>query len=87
MTLSSYDYEIQCRQGSQQANADGCSKLPLPVSFQEIPIPGETTLVMEHLDAMPLSAKQVRLWTQCNPVFFKVATSICFTRLAGASGT
>ena len=54
LTLSSYD---QYRQSSQQANADGCSRLPLPVSFQEIPIPGETILVMEHLNTMPVSAK------------------------------
>ena len=61
LILSSYDYEIQYRQGSQQANADGCNRLPLPVSFQKIPIPGETILMMEHLDTMPVSAKQVRL--------------------------
>ena len=66
LTLISYDYYIQYRQGSQQANADGCSRLPLPLSFQEVPIPGKTILVMEHLDTTPVSAKQVRLWTQRN---------------------
>ena len=44
--LTIYDYETQYRQGSQQANADGCSRLPLPVSFQEFPISGETILVI-----------------------------------------
>ena len=34
LTLSGYDYEIQYRQSSQQAKADGCSRLPLPVSSQ-----------------------------------------------------
>ena len=72
MTLSSYDYEIQYRQGSQQANADGCSILPLPVSALEIPIPGETILVLEHLDTTPVAAKQVRLWIQHDPLLSKV---------------
>ena len=58
-TLSSYGYEIQYRQGSQQANADGCSRLPLQVSFQEIPLLSEIILVMEHLDIIPVSAKRV----------------------------
>ena len=57
MTLSSYDYEIQYRQGSQQANADGCSRLPLPVSAPQIPIPSKTILVMAHLDTTPVAAK------------------------------
>ena len=72
LTLCSYDHEIQYRQGSQQANADWCSRLPLPVSFQEIPIPGETILVMERLDTTPVSAKQVTLWIQHDPVLSKV---------------
>ena len=72
MTLSSYDYEIQYRQGSQQANADGCSRLLLPVNAPQIPIPGEAVVVMEHLDTTPVAAKQVRLWTQHDPVLSKV---------------
>ena len=72
LTLSSYDYEIQYRQGSQQANADGCSILPLPVNAPQIPIPGKTILVMEHLDTTPVAAKRVRLWTKRNPVLSKV---------------
>ena len=55
-----------------QANVDGCSRLPLPVSFQEIPILDETILKMEHLDTTPVAAKQVRLWTQCDLVLSKV---------------
>ena len=53
LTLGNYDYEILYKQGSQHVNANGCSRLLLPVSFQVIPIPGETILVMEHLDTMP----------------------------------
>ena len=38
LTISSYDYEIQYRRGSQQATADGCNRVLLSVSPQEIPI-------------------------------------------------
>ena len=60
LTLSCYDYEIQYRPGAQQGNADACSRLSLPARALEIPTPGETILVMEHLDTTPVSAKQVR---------------------------
>ena len=72
LTLSCYDYEIQYRSGSQQGNADACSRLPLPTRALEIPTPGETILVMKHMDTTPVSAKQVRLWTQRDPVMSKV---------------
>ena len=61
----------------------------LPVSSQEIPVPaGEINLLMEHLDTTPVSAKQVRLWTQHDPVLFdcKVATPLCSARLARTNG-
>ena len=72
LTLSCYDYEIQYRPGSQQGNPDACSRLPLPTRALEISTPGETILVMEHMDTTPVSAKQVRLWTQRDPVMSKV---------------
>ena len=48
------------------------SRLPLQFSYQEIPIPGKTILLMEHLNTMPISAKQVRFWTQWDPILSKV---------------
>ena len=60
LTLSSYDYKIRYRQGSQQANADGCSILLLPVSTQEVPIPGQTILVMEHLRHHTCGSKTIQ---------------------------
>ena len=52
--------DTQYRQASQQINGDWCSRLSLPVSIQEIPIPDKTILVMEHLDIAPVSAQQMR---------------------------
>jgi len=72
LTLSCYDYEIQYRPGSEQANADACSRLPLPASPQQVPTPGDTILVMKHLDTTLVSAKQVKLWTQRDPVMSQV---------------
>jgi len=72
LMLSSYDYEIQYRFGSKQANADACSKLPLPDVPTSIPQPAKTILVMEHLTNTPVSIKQINNWTCCDPVLSKV---------------
>ena len=66
LMLSSYDYEIQYRPDSEQANADACSRLPLPISlhqYHNLP----RLLVMEHLASTPVFAKQINIWTQYDP--------------------
>ena len=67
-----YDYEIQYRPGSEQANADACIRLPVPKVPTSVPQPFETVLVMELLASTPVSAKQINLWTQHDPVLSKV---------------
>jgi len=51
---------------------DACSRLPLPASPQQVSTSGETILVMKHFDTTPVSAKQVKLWTQRDPVMSQV---------------
>ncbi|XP_057711364.1 uncharacterized protein K02A2.6 [Corythoichthys intestinalis] len=60
--LSAYDYHIIYRQLEKHGNADGLSRVPLP----EITDTGTETmtaylnaLICEHLDDVPLSAKQI----------------------------
>jgi len=72
LMLSSYDYEIQYRPGSEQANADACSRLPLPDVPTSVPQPAETILVMEHLANTPVSTKQINNWTRQDPLLSKV---------------
>ena len=72
LMLSSYDYKIQYRPGPEQANANACSRLPLPDMPTSVPQPAETILVMEQLASTPVSAKQIKIWTQFDPVLSKV---------------
>ncbi len=51
LTLAAYDYHIQFKSGESNANADLFSRLPLPDSPTTVPVPGETVLLMEALDA------------------------------------
>ena len=46
LTLSAYDYQIVYKPGSKHANADSLSRLPLPEEPTEVPVPGDTILVI-----------------------------------------
>ena len=72
LTLSAYDYQIVYKPGSKHANADSLSRLPLPEEPVEVPIPGETILVMETLDSSSITSCQIRLWTDRDPVLSQV---------------
>ena len=71
LLLAAYDYEIYHKSTHDHGNADGLSRLPLP----EVPYdqPEETVLFME-LAAPPLSAAQLKAWTQTDPVLAQVYT-------------
>ena len=72
LTLSAYDYDIVFKPGSQHANADVLSRLPLPEHPTSVPFPQETVLLMEVLQASPVTAKQIKTWTSHDPVLSKV---------------
>jgi hypothetical protein len=72
LTLSAYDYSIMYKPGKDHANADLLSRLPLPESLAETPLPGETILLMENLLMSPVSASQVKTWTDHDPVLSRV---------------
>ncbi|XP_064477638.1 uncharacterized protein K02A2.6-like [Ornithodoros turicata] len=58
LTLSSYRYELVCRQGSRIAHADGLSRLPLPTEALPVERPAEVFL-LEGVYPTVLSAKVV----------------------------
>ena len=72
LTLGAYDYEIAYKPGDEHANADVLSRLPLPKAPSQVPVPGETMLLMEALDSSPVTASQIKSWTAHNPVLAKV---------------
>ncbi|XP_064470207.1 uncharacterized protein K02A2.6-like [Ornithodoros turicata] len=58
LTLSSYRYELVCRQGSRIAHADGLSRLPLPTEALPVERPAEVFL-LEGVYRTVLSANVV----------------------------
>ena len=41
LTLSNYQYHLRYKQGVQNTNADGLSRLPVPTPVLEVPVPAE----------------------------------------------
>ena len=76
LTLSAYDYTIAYTPGKELANADSLSRLPLPLTPLHTPQPGELVLLMETLQASPVTAHQVRQWTDRDPLLSKVRTLV-----------
>ena len=72
ITLSAYNYKLVYRKGVDHANADCMSRLPLPETIAEVPIPGDTIHVLDLLDCTPVTADRVREWTRTDPVLSQV---------------
>ena len=64
LTLAAYQYRIAYKKGSELGNADCLSRLPLPVSPSEVPIPSELVLLTEHLACGPITATQIKTMTR-----------------------
>ena len=76
LTLSAYNYRIRYKKGSEVPNADALSRLPLPDVPDNVPIPAEHILLMEHLSNTPASATQIRTMTHRNPTLAKIKTYV-----------
>ena len=73
LTLSTYEYTIAYRPGKDQAPADAFSRLPLQETRAEVPMPGDLLLLRDHLENVsPVSAEQIRKWTDNDPVLSQV---------------
>ena len=72
LTLSAYKYTITYKPGADHANADMLSRLPLSEVPSDVPLPGETILLMDTLQGSPVSATQIKRWTDWDPVLSSV---------------
>lgn len=72
LTLGAYNYHICYKPGSSHSNADMLSILPLPESPPDVPLPGETILLLEQLQSSPITAVQIKKWTNQDPVLSRV---------------
>ena len=68
LTLAAYSYTILYKPGKEISQADGLSRLPLPESPSEVPVPGETVLLLETIQMSPVNASQIKQWTDKDPV-------------------
>ena len=55
------------------------SRLLLPESPPNIPLPGETILLLKQLQSSPITAAQIKQWTNQDPV---KSEELCIMRLA-----
>lgn len=69
--LKSYDYQLVYVPGKQIGNADGLSRLPLQVSGSTPPDFKEV-LLLEALEAPPLTAEQIAKMTMKDPILVRV---------------
>ena len=65
LTLSAYKYRMKYRAGKDQGTVDSLSRLPVGEAPLEVPIPGDTVLMLQMLsdaDSM-VTASIIRKWT------------------------
>ena len=72
LTLGAYDYSIQFKPGKDHNNADMLSRLPLSETPEDVPLPGETVLLLDMLNSLPVTADQIKHWTNNDPVLSRV---------------
>ena len=60
LTLAAYSYTILYKPGKEISQADGLSRLPLSESPSEVPVPGETVLLLETIQMSPVYASQIK---------------------------
>ena len=64
--------KISYKAGQTNGNADGLSRLPLPEMPESVPVPGETILLMEHLEGTPVHSGHIKEWTKRDPILAQV---------------
>ena len=67
-----YQYALKFRPTAQHANADALSRLPLLEIPENVPVPGEFVLLIEHLAESPITATQLKFFTVKDPLLAKV---------------
>ena len=72
LTLGAYNYKIMYKPGQDIGHADGLSRLPLPETPSEIPLPGETILLIERLEQSQVNAELISQWTNRDRILSRV---------------
>ena len=67
-----YQYDSKYRQGCDNANADGLSRLPFATLMAESPRPSEVIHLLEHVSMSGLDVVRMNTLTQRDPVLSRV---------------
>ena len=62
LELATYEYVLHFHQMAQHDNADALSRLPLPETIDNVPLPGELIRLIDHLAEGPITAAQLKAW-------------------------
>ena len=71
LTLAAYEYKIQYRKETENANADALSRLPLTEDVK-VPTISSAVAVLAHLQTTRVKVDNIRQWTSRDPVCSKV---------------
>ena len=74
--LSTYDYVIAYKPGKDHANADSLSRLPLNDAPTDRSLPPELLWLMNTLRTDPVTPRDIRHWTEHDPLLSKVRLSL-----------
>ena len=69
-------YDIVFKPGSDHANVDVLSRLPLPDHPTSVTKPQETVLLKETLQMSPVVSKQIKPWISCDQVLATVRDKV-----------
>ena len=72
LTLLAYSYTLEYKSGQLNSNADALSRLPLPITPVNVPMPADTIHLLEQLNSTPVTATLIKKWTAQNPILAKV---------------
>ena len=74
VTIGAYEYTIQYHPRSKMCNDDAPSRPPLPdgPSDAQIPSPGDVDFLLNHLYESIVTASQISVWTEKDPILSRV---------------
>ena len=72
LKLALYQYTLKFCPTAQHANADTLGRFPLLETPENVPVPGEFVLLIDHLAEAPNTAAQLKSFTAKDPLLAKV---------------